>query len=161
MIKGFINRLEIGKRKTVRMILSNDKEREFISSHRVARMATADRSGRPLVVPICYTFDGGILYTPIDGKPKRVPVGELKRIRNITENPNVSIVVDDYSEDWTKLCYVIIHGRAELIESGEEYLRSIRLLYEKYPQYEKMNLSELNLPVIKVVPHRIVSWGAI
>jgi PPOX class probable F420-dependent enzyme len=143
------------------MILSNDKEREFISSHRVARMATADRSGRPLVVPICYTFDGGILYTPIDGKPKRVPVGELKRIRNITENPNVSIVVDDYSEDWTKLCYVIIHGRAELIESGEEYLRSIRLLYEKYPQYEKMNLSELNLPVIKVVPHRIVSWGAI
>jgi len=143
------------------MRISSDREKEFILSHRVARMATVDKSGRPLVVPICYAFDGDILYTPIDKKPKSVPVRGLKRIRNIVENPNVSLVIDDYYEDWTKLCYVIIHGKAELMEGGEEYEKSLRLLCEKYPQYEKMNLSELTLPVIKIVPDRVVSWGAI
>lgn len=137
-----------------------DRQKQFIVSHRVARMATADKMGRPLVVPICYVFDGENFYTPIDKKPKRVAVKKLKRIRNILENPNISIVIDDYYEDWDKLRYVIIHGRAELIERGEEYQKSLRLLCDKYAQYVNMNLPALNLPVIKVVPERILLWGA-
>ncbi len=143
------------------MAIPTDRERAFILSHRVARMATADKMGRPLVVPICYAYDGMYLYTPIDKKPKRVPVDGLKRVRNISENPNVSVVIDEYQEDWTRLGYVIIHGRAEIIKRGEEYLRSLRLLCERYPQYKSMNLSKLNLPVIKIVPSRITSWGAV
>jgi PPOX class probable F420-dependent enzyme len=143
------------------MTTPTDKEKEFILSHRVARMATVDKSGKPLVVPICYAYDGNYLYTPIDKKPKRVTIRDLKRIRNITENPNVSLVIDDYYDDWNKLCYVIIHGRAELMESGEEYQKSLGLLCEKYPQYREMNLFQLNLPVIKIVPDRMISWGAI
>jgi hypothetical protein len=69
-------------------------------------------------------------------------------------------VIDDYYEDWNKLRYVIIHGRAELIERGEEYQKSLRLLCDKYAQYVNMNLPALNLPVIKVVPDRILFWGA-
>ncbi len=138
-----------------------DRLNQFILSQRVARMATVDKLGRPLVVPICYAYDGKNLYTPIDRKPKRVSVRELKRIRNILENPNISIVIDDYYEDWNKLRYVIIHGRAELIERGQEYQTSLRLLCEKYSQYVEMNLSSLNLPVIKVIPDRIIPWGAI
>ncbi|HEX9831237.1 MAG TPA: TIGR03668 family PPOX class F420-dependent oxidoreductase [Thermodesulfobacteriota bacterium] len=138
-----------------------DRQKQFIVSHRVARMATADKMGRPLVVPICYVFDGKNLYTPIDKKPKRVAVKKLKRVRNILENPNISIVIDDYYEDWNKLSYAIVQGRAELIESGEEYQRSLRLLCDKYAQYVNMNLPALNLPVIKVVPERILLWGAI
>jgi PPOX class probable F420-dependent enzyme len=140
--------------------IPTDKERAFILSHRVARMATADKSGRPFIIPICYAYDGRCFYTPIDKKPKRVSVVALKRVRNISENPHVSVVIDEYQEDWTRLCYVIIHGRAELIERGEEYLNSLRLLCERYPQYEDMNLSKLNLPVIKIVPDRITSWDA-
>ncbi len=124
-------------------------------------MATADKLGRPLVVPICYAYDGTCFYTPIDKKPKRVSAGGLKRVRNLTENPNVSVVIDEYNENWTMLCYVIIQGRAELLERGEEYLNSLRLLCEKYPQYEDMNLSKLNLPVIKIIPNRITSWGSV
>jgi PPOX class probable F420-dependent enzyme len=143
------------------MDIPMDRQKQFILSHRVARMATVDNLGRPLVVPICFAYDGKHIYTPIDKKPKRVPVKELKRIKNILDNPNISLVIDDYHEDWNKLTYVIIHGRAELIESGEEYQRSLRLLCEKYTQYVDMNLSTLNLPVIKVIPVRILFWGAI
>jgi len=141
------------------MIKPTDKEIEFIKSHRVARMATVDGLGRPLVVPICYYFDGGFIYAPIDKKPKRASPKMLRRVRNIIENPNVALVIDEYYEDWTKLCYVIINGRAEIMESGEEYQNSLRLLSEKYTQYADMKLSGLNLPVIKIIPERIISWG--
>ncbi len=143
------------------MIITTDKERVFILSRRVARMATVDKSGRPVVVPICYAYDGSYFYTPIDKKPKRVPIEKLKRVKNILENPNVSVVIDEYDEDWSALRYIIIHGGAELIERGDEYRNSLRLLCEKYPQYEDMKLSKLNLPVIKIVPNRIISWSAV
>jgi PPOX class probable F420-dependent enzyme len=124
-------------------------------------MATADKSGIPVVVPICYAYNGSYFYTPIDKKPKRVPIVKLKRVKNILENQNVSVVIDEYDEDWSALRYVIIHGRAELIARGEEYRNSLRLLCEKYFQYNDMNLSKLNLPIIKIVPNRIISWGVV
>ncbi len=141
--------------------IPTERESYFIQTHKIARMATVDKLGKPLVHPICYVFDGNNIYTPIDNKPKRVKVNELKRIKNILENQNISIVIDDYDDDWNKLSYVIIHGKAELIHGGKEYHESLRILSEKYPQYREMALAELNLPVIRIVPNRIISWGNI
>src|SRR2546427_9985547 len=63
---------------------------------RVGRLATADADGRPLVVPVRYALDadGQRLYSAIDAKPKRTR--QLRRLRNIRENPQVSVVVDQY-----------------------------------------------------------------
>ena len=124
-------------------------------------MATADESGRPLVVPVCFAYDGRFIFTPIDEKPKKVPSGELKRVRNILLNPRVSLVMDEYCEDWEKLYYLIVYGLAEVIRSGDEYQDSLGILCVKYPQYKKMKLEKAGLPVIKIVPERIVSWGSI
>jgi PPOX class probable F420-dependent enzyme len=139
--------------------IPNDQEREILLSERVARMATADGSGRPHVVPICFAYDGHNIFTPLDKKPKSVPAGELRRVKNILSNPRVSLVVDGYYEDWKRLYYVLIYGLASVIESGEEYRNSLILLSRKYPQYRKMGLEEAGLPVIKIVPESIVSWG--
>ncbi len=121
-------------------------------------MATADGSGRPHVVPVCFAYDGHNIFTPLDKKPKSVPAGELRRVKNILSNPRVSLVVDGYYEDWKRLYYVLIYGLASVIESGEEYRNSLILLSRKYPQYRKMGLEEAGLPVIKIVPESIVSW---
>lgn len=136
-----------------------ERQKAFISGHRVARMATADKSGIPYVIPICYAYDENNFFTPIDHKPKRVPGAELKRIRNIKENANVSVVIDEYHDDWSRLCHLIIHGRAEIIETGEEYQDALRILTAKYPQYQQAGLARLSLPVIKIIPARIISWG--
>ena len=133
---------------------------EFIRSHRVARLATASAEGQPAVVPVCYVFDDKNVYTPIDEKPKSVQAGLLKRIRNINANPNVALVVDDYSEDWSELVYVLIRGTAEIISPGDEaseHARVIALLREKYPQYRSMKLDEK--PIIKIKPARIKRWA--
>lgn len=146
---------------TTATALPTERELRFIQSQRIARMATVDKSGRPLVVPICYAYHGNNLYTPVDTKPKTVSPRALKRIRNISSNPNVSVVVDVYNEDWDKIGFVVVHGAAEVIESGAEYRRSLRILSGKYRQYRDMKISQLGLPVIKIVPTRIVSWGSI
>ena len=128
----------------------------FIGSRRIGRLATCDPHGQPHVVPICYAFDGEHLFSPLDEKPKRVEVARLKRVRNILANPRVSIVVDDYSEEWSELAYLLVMGRAELIESGPQHAEALRLLREKYPQYRDMALEEK--PVLMITPERVVSW---
>jgi PPOX class probable F420-dependent enzyme len=97
---------------------------------RVARLATVDAESRPHVVPICFALDGETLYTAVDEKPKRTRA--LKRLRNIEQNPWVEILIDHYEEDWTKLWWVRLRGRARVVERDE---RALALLAEKYPQY--------------------------
>ena len=132
---------------------------KFVAAHRVARFATADAGGAPYLVPICYAFDGEHIYSAIDLKPKRVGGRALKRVRNILENPQVAVVIDDYSEDWTELAYVMIRGSADIIEAGEERQRAETLLREKYLQYAEM--LEPGCAVIRIIPERVVSWGAV
>ena len=122
-------------------------------------MATVDKLGKPLVVPICFAFDGSFLYSPIDKKPKSVSADKLKRIRNIINNPNISLVIDEYLENWSMLYYLIIQGTAEIIDEGEEYENSLSMLSKKYDQYREMGLESLGAPVIKITPDKIISWN--
>jgi coenzyme F420-0:L-glutamate ligase / coenzyme F420-1:gamma-L-glutamate ligase len=132
---------------------------EFVRAHRVARLGTVDGTGRPLVLPICYIVAGETVYSPTDAKPKRVPVQRLKRLKNIQENPHVALVIDDYSDDWTHLAYVILHGRAEILTAGSSFERAVAALREKYSQYHYMAIQEN--PMIVVHLTRAVSWGAV
>lgn len=139
--------------------LPNQREREVLLANRVARLATADSSGAPHVVPVCFAYDGRCIYIPVDKKEKSVTPGKLKRVRNILSNPRVSLVVDGYFEDWSRLYFVLVSGHAEVIDNGGEYRKSLGILTQKYRQYVKMGLEDAGLPVIKIVPERIVSWG--
>ena len=139
----------------------DDSTREFIRDHRVARLATADGKGRPAVIPLCYAFDGESFYSSIDEKPKSVGQRGLKRVRNIEANPHVALVIDDYSEDWSNLIYVLASGLASIImpggESGE-HAKAVALLRRKYSQYASMAIDERIM--IKITPTRIKRWGA-
>ncbi|HXG66803.1 MAG TPA: TIGR03668 family PPOX class F420-dependent oxidoreductase [Blastocatellia bacterium] len=139
----------------------DNRTAEFIRNHAVARLATADSEGQPSVVPVCYAFDGAAFYTPIDEKPKSVNGRELRRVRNIAANRRVSLLIDDYSDDWSKLAYVVIRGLAEVLEpqsAAEEHAHAVALLREKYPQYREMAIDRSLL--IKIMPVRIKRWGA-
>jgi PPOX class probable F420-dependent enzyme len=125
---------------------------------RVGRLATADAAGRPLVVPVCFIFDGVALYSAVDDKPKRTR--NLRRLRNVADNPHVSLVVDDWNEDWQRLRWVIVEGRADVLTRGPEFTRAIDLLCEKYSQYRAMNLSRHEGALVRIAPERIVQWRA-
>ena len=130
-------------------------EKNFITTHRVARLATVDAQGQPHVVPIVYAFDGDKLYTPIDKKPKRVEASRLQRVRNISVNPHVAVIVDDYAENWGQLAWVQVRGTAKVIVEGPKQAAGVGLLQAKYPQYAAMSLQKR--PIIVITPSRIVS----
>lgn len=134
--------------------------RELLESGRVARLGTADAAGRPLVVPVCYVFDEGRVYSAIDAKPKRVSAARLRRLTNIAANPRVSLVVDHYEEEWSRLRYVIVEGRATVLERGDEHARAIARLVAKYPQYRALGLARAPGAVIAIAPDRILPWRA-
>ena len=133
------------------------QEAALIKDVRVARLATADANGVPHLVPICFAYDGGCFYSVLDRKPKRAPLEGLKRVRNISSNPRVSLLVDHYEEDWGGLWYVLVTGTAEIIRGGEEHRRAVQLLRDKYAQYRGMDVADK--PVIKVTPTGASSWG--
>ena len=133
-------------------------QRRFVESMRVARLATADANGAPHVVPVCYALLGGNLYVTIDEKPKRSDVRAMKRLRNIAENPRVAVVVDRYDEDWSRLAWVMLRGRADVLDHGDEHDHAQIGLRERYPQYRAMRIEPL--PVIAVRIARATAWGA-
>ncbi|HYU18100.1 MAG TPA: TIGR03668 family PPOX class F420-dependent oxidoreductase [Chloroflexota bacterium] len=131
---------------------------EFLESQRVARLATVDEQGRPHALPICFAYVDGAVYTPIDEKPKRGDPASLRRIRNITAHPDVCLVVDHYEEDWTRLAWLQVRGRAELVDEPGERQRALAGLRARYPQYRAMDLE--SRPLIRITPRRVVDWAA-
>lgn len=107
--------------------------RERVAGARVARLATIDPDARPHLVPIVFVLDGDTLYTAVDTKPKRSR--RLRRIENARERPGVTVLVDHYDEDWRRLWWVRLRGRARVLDAGDEAERALRLLAEKYEQY--------------------------
>jgi PPOX class probable F420-dependent enzyme len=137
-------------------MLSN-LERRFLERQRVAHLATADTRAVPHVVPVCFAIRQGALYITIDDKPKRVSATALKRLRNIAENPAVAVVVDRYDEDWTRLGWVMVRGRAEILREGTEHRDAQTRLRSRYPQLAAMQIEKY--PVIAVRIERVTSWG--
>ena len=125
---------------------------------RVARLATADTRGRPHVVPVCFAADARAVYHAIDAKPKRYPAAALRRVRNILENPHAALLVDHYEEDWRRLWFVLVRGRARLLRRGALRARGLRLLRRKYAQYSRAMLPEDAL-VIAIRPEAVFTWG--
>lgn len=130
--------------------------RGFCEQSRVARLATADAKGVPHLVPVCFALIGDSLYITIDEKPKRTGI-LLKRLRNITENPEIAVTMDRWDEDWRRLAWVMLRGRAAILAEGAEHDRAQERLRERYPQYQSMEIAPL--PVIALRIARATSWG--
>jgi PPOX class probable F420-dependent enzyme len=134
----------------------SERETQFFEGQRVAHLATADRLAEPHVVPVCFALAGGVLYVTVDEKPKRSGTA-LKRLSNIVENPQVAVMVDRYAEDWSRLGWVMLRGRADILLAGKEHDTAQALLRARYPQLEAMQIA--HLPVIAVRIARVTSWG--
>lgn len=84
-------------------------------------------------MPVVFALDGDTFYSAVDRKPKRSQT--LRRIENARVRPDVTILVDHYEEDWSRLWWIRLRGRARVLDDGDERERALALLREKYPQY--------------------------
>jgi PPOX class probable F420-dependent enzyme len=149
------------------MIL-DDRQRSFVAAGRTATLATIAPSGLPRLVPICFIVgadapDGRpLIYSPLDEKSKqhRDP-RQLARVRDILGRPEATLLVDRWSEDWTRLGWVRLDTRVEMIEPEQDHVAertaAIDALRVKYPQYAEHRLEDR--PIVRFTVLRAVWWG--
>ncbi len=129
-----------------------DAEARFARSP-VARLATAGPDGRPHLVPVVFAVHEQVVYTAVDAKPKTTQ--RLRRLIDIEGNPQVSLLVDHYDDDWTRLWWVRADGVATIHHDGSAADAGRDLLRAKYAQYQSVSLDG---PVIAVDVRRWISW---
>ena len=122
------------------------KQLDFVKAHELCRLATASRDARPHVVPVIYALDGENVVVTIDYK--------TKKLKNLKENRKVALVVDDYHPNHA----VMVEGDCEVLERGKEYLRLLRVLFDRFEYYRKNPWGEGESPILKIKPVKAVSW---
>jgi PPOX class probable F420-dependent enzyme len=140
-------------------VTNDEYVKSVIDRARVARLATVDSENKPHLVPVVFVFDGNYFFIPVDEKRKKVKPEKLKRIKNLQNNRNVALLIDEYSEDWTKLAFVMIQGKATIIttetQGNIQLQEAYKKLTTKYSQYQKIGLSEM---CIIIKPEKVTSW---
>jgi PPOX class probable F420-dependent enzyme len=133
--------------------LDPDQARALLASARIARLATVRPDGSPHLVPVCFALAGEAIYTAVDRKPKRTP--HLRRIANIAAEPRVALLADHYEDDWTRLWWVRVDGRAAVVADAAERERALAALAAIYPQYAAQRPPGA---VIAIRPRRWSGW---
>ena len=136
----------------------SSEQAALLEASRVGHLATVDPTGRPHVVPVCFARLDGVVYTPIDEKPKRGDPLALRRVRNLLAHPAVCLTVDRYDEDWSRLAWLQLRGHAALVDDPAERDGALASLRQRYRQYLAMELE--SRPLIRLTVARVVAWTA-
>jgi len=128
------------------MAVLTSNELNFLKAHEVCRLATASKDAKPHVVPVIYALDGENIVIAIDYG--------TKKLGNLRQNKRVALVVDDYHPNHA----VMVEGECEIVERGKEYLRLLRILFDRFEVYRKHPWEEGESPILKVKPAKVVMW---
>lgn len=139
-----------------------DWARELLERKPVARLGFLDGDGRPRVLPITFALAGGRVWTAIDRKPKADPRRSPARVSHLRRNPAIAVTVDHYEDDWERLAWVQLLGRATVIEiepgrAGSESTAALAALAGKYPAYRAAAPPG---PLIRCEIERALHWRA-
>jgi PPOX class probable F420-dependent enzyme len=135
--------------------LTEEEAQRRLAGARVARLGTAGDDGQPHVVPVTFAMDGDLIYTAVDHKPKKS--ANLRRLRNIRENPRVALLVDQYTEDWDALWWVRVDGWASVVDDERSLQDPLDVLADRYEQYQQRRPAG---PVIVIQVDHWKGWSS-
>ena len=143
------------------MQLTADELAHVVNVWPVARLGTVQPSGAPQLVPIVCVADAGMVYMPVDGKPKRGDA--LQRLRNVAHCSAVCLLLDHYDENWQALWWLRIDGVAEVVSyapaNAEHFARIEVLLRAKYRQYSDVAVFRTPPTMLRVTPTQHTAWS--
>ena len=148
------------------MKLSDTSIKQFLDSWPVARLATLNSEGGLHQVPVVFVYYEGLLWSPVDGKPKRA--GELARIANAIANPSASLLLDHYTDDWSQLWWLRVDVKLQVVRLNTDARYSMKTatagavhaLQRKYSQYEDIPVLRYPPTILSMQPKNISSWSA-
>lgn len=128
--------------------------RELLESERVASLSFHDPDDHPRVLPVTFALAAGAIWSAIDSKPKRSD--EPARVRRLRRDPRAALLVHFYDDDWSRLCWVQLLGRVDVLDvAGQD--AALAALRAKYPQYEREAPAG---PLLRMQVERHVCWRA-
>jgi nitroimidazol reductase NimA-like FMN-containing flavoprotein (pyridoxamine 5'-phosphate oxidase superfamily) len=128
----------------------SEKDRRFLEHVRVGRLAVRDGDAIQLV-PMCPVFDGVRFYMATHGRTRKV--------RNLRADGRATLLLDQYSEDWTRNLGIMLAGTASVVDAGPEFEKGKALLEAKFRQYTTMfPITPGESVVIRFEPAKRVTW---
>lgn len=126
-------------------VIFSDKERDYLKSQRLGRIATAaqisssESSVQPDVVPVGFDFDGDYFY--VGG----LNILKSTKYKNVLKNRKVAFVVDDLRtiDPWDPRG-IRVYGSADVITRESGYMNET-----SHPQTQ----------YIRIKPYKKWSWG--
>jgi PPOX class probable F420-dependent enzyme len=138
------------------MRLAPDEARRRFAAAPVARLATVTRDGRPHIVPVTFALEGDRIYSIVDTVKPKITLA-LTRLRNIEANRRVSLLVDEYDDDWEQLWWVRADGIGRIAPDGPDWERAKAVLASRYARYaQAMDFG----PATIVEVERWTGWAA-
>jgi pyridoxamine 5'-phosphate oxidase family protein len=111
----------------------------YLASQRLGRLATANRSNQPHVVPVAFRYNPDEDTIDVGGQR----FATTKKYRDARQNPRAAFVVDDIaSVDPWRVRMLEIRGEAEVLPTGG-----------------KTVMPDFADELIRIRPRRIVSFG--
>jgi PPOX class probable F420-dependent enzyme len=141
------------------MLLPAGEVERILETRPRATLAALGPGGEPWQVPIVFARAAGRLWSPVDGKPKRGTA--LARLEHVRRDPRVSLLLDHWDADWSRLWWLRLDGRARVVTTADVDLAPIeRALRAKYPQYATLPLFSGPPTLLEIEVTRIASWSA-
>ena len=105
--------------------------RDLLARVRVAHLAFLDEDDRPRVLPVTFALAGGAVWS-------------------------AALCVDRYDDDWSRLAWVQLLGRVDVLEAAAG-VPGLDALTAKYPQYREQPPPG---PLLRLTVQRALSWSA-
>jgi PPOX class probable F420-dependent enzyme len=130
---------------------------DLLQEARVGHLGLLDDDDRPRVLPVTFALGAERLYTVVDQKPKRVPGADLARVRYLRRRPEVTLTVDRYDDDWSRLAWVQVLGTVEVVDDPTTRPGAFAALAAKYEPYRR---AVPEGPLLELRPERVLTWRA-
>jgi PPOX class probable F420-dependent enzyme len=122
----------------------------------VAHLGLLDAEDNPRVMPVTFALHAGAVWSAVDSKPKRRAGAELARVRFLRRRPQAALTVDRYDADWSKLAWVQLLGRVDVLDAPQAG-DALEALVAKYPIYRDRRPEG---PLLRLVAERALHWRA-
>jgi PPOX class probable F420-dependent enzyme len=136
------------------MSLDHDAVQRFLATRPVAVLATLQRDGAPLAMPMWFLHDPSALTM--------ISVDGLQKVRNLRRDPRVCVVAESADAAGGEGRGVTVHGRAEFLADGPERRALVDRFHARYAGLERLwggRAMPANRVMFRIVPARVRSWG--
>lgn len=130
---------------------------QMLNQPLIARLATADQSNQPHVVPVWFGWDGEDLWIS--------SFSNTRKIKDLQQNPKISVAID-VSGDTGETKAVIMEGQAELVVEPRDFLRKqFQWIYTRYLGEEGVKakdpqdwIEDSHNLLVKLSPKQVYLW---